>query len=298
MDLQKQGRKFQTMTYKRFSSLDRQAAIKILSDRYKNNIITTSHIAVECAKNNWTYRISSDIFPLLTYKLANISWHELPNTNDLDFLLLNLNATIKSRSLRISCHPDQFNVLASENQDAVDRTIVELEHHAWLMTQLGTEKSHNFPINIHINATKGNTADIADRFAKNFDRLSDDVKSRLVIENEDKGIWNVKNICEYIQSRIKIPITFDYLHHECNSGGISQEDAFQMCIETWDTKPLFHYSESLPNQKNPRKHADFPIKRIEAYNRDIDVDMEFKMKDLAIRQYENLFLNMDDIYYG
>jgi len=54
---------------------------------------------------------------------------------------------------------------------------------------------------------------------------------------------------------------------------------------TWPTKPLFHYSENIPDHPNPRKHADYASKTFNTYGLDFDVDMELKMKDKAIAQY-------------
>ena len=56
--------KFQTMTFKRFSSLPREKALSTLGDRILNNMIVTNEIIKHCHKHNFTYRISSDLFPL------------------------------------------------------------------------------------------------------------------------------------------------------------------------------------------------------------------------------------------
>ena len=53
--------------------------------------------------------------------------------------------------MRVSYHPGPFNVLASENQSVVTKTIYELNQHAELMDLMGLDKSHYYPINIHIN---------------------------------------------------------------------------------------------------------------------------------------------------
>jgi UV DNA damage endonuclease len=182
---------------------------------------------------------------------------------------------------RISNHPDQFNVLASENKTAVESTIRELNFQSWLMDSLNIPANYNYPINIHLNCSSGNHDDIAKRFWENFDKLDDNTKKRLVLEVEDKGAWNAEKLCEYFGS--KIPITFDYLHHLCNPGSISEEKAYNRCYDTWNGHlPLFHYSESQPNQNNPRKHADWATSLPNTYQSNADIDFEFKMKDLAI----------------
>jgi UV DNA damage repair endonuclease len=67
---------------------------------------------------------------------------------------------------------------------------------------------------------------------------------------------------------------------------LPEQDAVNMCWETWQTKPLFHYSESAPGN-NPRKHADYAENSFETYGLEFDIDMELKMKDKAIQMYTN-----------
>ena len=71
--LAEQGHKFQTMTYHRFSSLSRDEAIATVSARTLNNIRVTYKILQHCAEQGWGYRVSSNLFPLLTYDVAELS---------------------------------------------------------------------------------------------------------------------------------------------------------------------------------------------------------------------------------
>lgn len=67
LGLQQKGYSFQSMTFKRFDSLERTEAVNILTDRILNNLNVTLEILKDCHKNGWAYRFSSSIFPLLTY---------------------------------------------------------------------------------------------------------------------------------------------------------------------------------------------------------------------------------------
>jgi UV DNA damage repair endonuclease len=60
-----------------------------------------------------------------------------------------------------------------------------------------------------------------------------------------------------------------------------------MCYDTWQTRPLFHYSESRVGN-NPRAHADYAENVFDNYGLEFDVDMELKSKDLAIEKYEKI----------
>jgi UV DNA damage endonuclease len=292
LGLEAKGHKFQTMTYNRFSQLSRDVAVKTLSERYLNNIQVLRAILLECVKNGWCYRANTDMFPLMTLLAAGLTWDELPNRRLLDRCLDECAKIVVDNNLRISCHPDQFNVLASSNLDAVERTIVELNHHGWVMNRLGAQKNYDSPINIHINGSQGEVDELANRFAVNFARLNDDVRCRLVVENEDKGLWNVSNILRFSEIT-KIPVTFDYLHHQCNNDGMSEADAFARCATTWQNhRPLFHYCETLPGQDNRRKHADVPTVVPDVYGFDVDLDYEFKHKDKALMRARKPVLDL------
>ena len=130
MELKEQGYSFQTMTFKRFSSLPREEALGILCDRIINNLHVTNESIKYCAEKEYCYRISSDLFPLMTYQKANIDWEELPNYQDIECAFDMLYKTVQESNVRISCHPSEFNVLASLDENAVDRTITELNFYS------------------------------------------------------------------------------------------------------------------------------------------------------------------------
>ena len=279
-----EGSKFQTMTWHRFSQLDRDEAISIVSERTLNNLRVTRKIIEQCYFSGWGYRVSSNLFPLLTYDVAELKLEDYPDYADIMDTLADCAYIIKSKGVRISCHPDQFNVLASEGKHNVAKTIKELNHHGWLMDMLGAPRDYRAPINIHVNNTKGDPADIAARFMANLAKCDDSVQSRLVVENEDKGIWTPKLLAEHFN----IPITYDNLHHKCLPDGLTAEAAFKLCYRTWHRTgyftPLFHYSESHPDKSNPRSHADMPVSKPDDYGMSfpVDYDIELKSKDDAI----------------
>ena len=282
-ELKEQGHKFQTMTWKRFNQLlvsDGEAhALNELGKRWLNNVEVTRLCIEHCHNNGWGYRVSSSLFPVLTHPEFMYTVHDVPQYDEIMQEFVEIVMYNEIWQVRLSTHPDQFNVLASENQASVDKTIRELNHQGWVMDMLGCERSYYNPINIHVNCTKGELDDIACRFMSNLNKCDQSVQSRLVVENEDKGCWTVDNLTKYFN----IPITYDNLHDKCNPS-IANPSASNMaaCAVTWGSvKPLFHYSESMPDQKNPRKHADMPTD-CPATDR-YDFDIELKSKDKAIR---------------
>jgi len=150
------------------------------------------------------------------------------------------------------------------------------------MDQLGCQRNYYNPMNIHVNCTKGDLADIAARFMSNLNKTDQSVQSRLTVEVEDKGCWHAENLCEHFD----IPVVFDNLHNQCNSSSLSELDAALLCESTWNgIKPVFHLSESHPDKPNPRCHADMPtfVPLISSLV-DADYDLEYKNKDAAIRE--------------
>lgn len=278
--------KFQTMTYKRFSSLPREEALSILGDRILNNMETTNEIIEHCYRHNLTYRISSDLFPLVTYDAANIELSDLPNYDDIQDSFDILEDTINRTGVRISCHPSEFNVLASTNTAAVDKTITELNFYSSFMDRIGCPADYRSPMNLHIHNKSGDYDSIISRFVNSFNLLDPNCRKRLVIENDDKmNCWSVRELINIFHPKTNIPITFDYLHHACHPDGLSEEEAIRACHATWgDYTPLFHYSESRPGN-NPRAHSDYADKPFNTYDLDFDLDFELKMKDHAISRY-------------
>jgi len=290
LELKDQGYSFQTMTYKRFSSLPRQEALNILSERILNNLQVTNETIRYCGTNGWAYRVSSDLFPLITYDLANVSLDDLPNHDEIQDEFDNIEQTIIDTGVRISAHPSEYNVLASTNQEAVDKTITELNFFSSFFDRIGLPASYDCPMNIHIQNKNGSYDEIIGRFITNFNRLDKTCQQRIVIENDDKaGCWSVDELVTIFHPRTNIPITFDYLHHKCYANGLDEETAINRCHETWHGyTPLFHYSESAPGN-NPRKHADYATQPIDTYGLDFHLDFEIKQKDLAIKKYQELY---------
>lgn len=282
--------KFQKITFKRFNELPREEALEILGDRILNNMIVTNETIKYCHANDLCYRMSSDLFPLITYDAAGVDLCDLPNHDDIQDAFDLIEQTIKSTGVRISAHPSEFNVLASKNQAAVDKTIDELNFYSSFMDRIGCPADHNSPMNLHIHNKDGNYDEIIARFLGNFSRLDDNCRARLAIENDDKaGCWSVKELIEQFHSKINIPITFDYLHHKCHPDSLDEKTAFNLCHQTWKTIPLFHYSESKEGN-NPRAHADFAVNRFEIYQ-ECDIDFELKSKDKAISKYKEIMNN-------
>ena len=290
LKLKEQGFGHQTMTFKRFNSLPREEALSTLGDRILNNLVTTRKTIEFCGQNDYVYRVSSDIFPLITYDEANVSLEDLPNHDEIQDEFDNISQTITSTNVRVSCHPSEFNSLSSLSDKVVEKTITELNFYSSFFDRIGLPANTLSPMNLHVHNNNGTREEISRRFYGNFKRLDENCQARLTIENDDKlNCWSVRELVDIFYPITRIPICFDYLHHKCHPNNLKEVEAINMCYDTWQTRPLFHYSESRIGN-NPRAHAEYAENLFDNYGLEFDIDMELKGKDLAIEKYESLFL--------
>lgn len=238
------------------------------------------------------FRIGSDVFPWGN----KLDVYQFPHFKQIAQVLARCGKFIADHNMRITTHPGPFNLLASPNESVVVNTIKDLEMHALLFDLMNLSRTPFNKINIHVGATYGDKVSAAATWCKNFSRLSDGVRSRLTIENDDKAsMFSVKDLHELIHTPTGIPITFDYHHHMFNSGDLSTETALKLAVSTWrDVKPATHYSESKSVHENnasinPRAHSDFISNKIDTYGLDVDVMIEAKAKELALLKYRTLY---------
>lgn len=278
--LAEQGHKFRTMTFKSFSSKERTESLEKLSGIIINNFQTSEKIVKHCAANKIRgYRLSSDLTPVIKHPDVMLALEDLPNYNDIEESIKDLSLAIKETGIRVSAHPSEYITLTSDDDVKVQHSLIDLELHAEIFDRLELSKSYYNPLNIHIRK-EGDAKDLSGTFIKNFERLSESVKSRLVLENNDTGnTWTVKNLKKYIYNDYGIPVTFDNLHHEMLNHDVSHKDAFFEAYSTWNCTPIFHYSEG---KNGTRAHKDMAENLPVHYNEDVLFDVELKSKDYAI----------------
>jgi len=267
----------------------------------KEGISRSSDLALQNAKDlveiiKWNerngfklFRMSSDLVPWASeFKLS-----DMPDYEKFSNVLKGAGTLAKNYGQRITSHPGPFNVLVSPNERVVENTIKDLSIHGEHFDLMGLERSHYNPINIHCNGVYGDKQSAMDRFCKNFERLPESVRSRLVVENDDKAsMYSVKDLM-YLHERIGIPITFDYHHHKFNTGGLTEQEALELAMSTWGNyKPLVHYSESRQLEEEGVKaqaHSDYIYSEINTYGHSLDIEVEAKMKELTVLDYLSNF---------
>jgi UV DNA damage endonuclease len=273
--------KFRTTTAAAMSRINRTDALTKLSELCLHNAQSLMSALQYCHNHGiGAFRIHSGLFPIGTHPQCGYDLADLPDSERIDETLEACRAFSTSEDIRTSFHPDQFVVLNSTRPEVVASSIKELEHHGELAERVGADV-----INIHAGGVYGDRAAALDRLAANIDRLSERVRSRLTLENDDKSYAPVHlvPVCWHEQ----IPLVYDVHHHRCLPDGFSVHEATEMALTTWDREPLFHISSPKSGWSGPtpeRHHdyvdaSDFPR---EWLNLDITVDIEAKAKEQAV----------------
>lgn len=222
------------------------------------------------------FRISSDIIPFASHPICQIDWAGYFKST-----LQEIGAMIRDNNLRISMHPDQFVIINSTNRDIVQRSVAELQYHATFLDTLGLDKTAK--IQIHVGGLYGNKALAVKTFCENYNDLPQNIKKRLVIENDDR-LFSIAD-CYDIHKKTAIPIIFDNLHHQCLSNQLDLITAFEMANNTWRTEDgimMVDYSSQEPNAKKG-KHAEtidlHDFKNFLQTTKKFDFDIMLEIKD-------------------
>ena len=233
------------------------------------------------------FRMSSQIFPWMSYYQLD----ELPDYEAIcDYLYMAGDEA--SGKQRLTFHPGHFNVLGSPNPTVVNKTIKELNQHSEIMNIMGLSRTHYNKINIHIGGAYGDKQATLDRWINNYHKLCFSTQERLTVENDDKAsMFSVKELYEGIYKKIGVPIVFDFYHHKFCTGGLTEQEALELALSTWNgITPCTHYSESrrkeqLDESIKAQAHSDLVYKEIPTYGNEFDCVIEAKHKEMAVLNY-------------
>lgn len=220
----------------------RDVATQRLWDLMKHNIESVRLLVKrvgELDESLRMVRLSSDVLPV--YTEANWSWfwkqpdvrayceREFRKVGDL----------ARSSGVRLSMHPGQFTVLASDDPGIVDRSIDEFEYHATMARYMGYGKQfQDFKINVHIAGRQGPAGILAA-----YQRLSPEARNMLTIENEENA-WGLDDCLGLADT---VPIVLDVHHHWVKTGEYIQPTDARVArvIDSWrGVRPVIHYSYS------------------------------------------------------
>lgn len=241
------------------------------------------------------FRISSDIIPFGSHEVNTHEWWK-----DYEMELAGLGSRIRSAGMRVSMHPGQYTVLNSPDEGVVGRCIADLVYHARFLDALGVDSSNK--IILHIGGVYGDRESALKRFEDNWQGLPDQVKRRLVVENDEKCF----NISEVLQLgiRLGIPVVYDNLHSSINppaTGPVDHTGWIRNCKPTWkpeDGRQKIHYSQqSAKGQKGAHSNTIHIRPFLEFYNdiREFDPDIMLEVKDKNISALKCINCTADDV---
>jgi len=185
-------------------------------------------------------RLGSDVLPVYTQHEWSYYWRKPDVVAYAEREFAKVGATARALDVRLSMHPGQFTVLASDNPEIVDRSVEEFEYHTDVIRWMGYGKQfQDFKCNVHISGRQG-PAGI--KHAVN-NRLSPEARNTITIEN-DENKWGIDASLELVDT---CALVLDIHHHWCREGEyIRPTDArFARVIDSWrGVRPVIHYSYS------------------------------------------------------
>jgi len=255
-------------------------------------------------------RLGSDVLPVYTEPTWSYFWRKDDVRAYCEKHFRPVGDLARKLDVRLSMHPGQFTVLASDNPDIVERSIEEFEYHVDVARWMGFGQQYqDFKINVHISGRKG-PAGIIDVYP----RLSTEARNTITIEN-DENSWGIEASLEL---RKHLALVLDIHHHWVKTGEYIRptDDRFSRIVDSWrGVRPVIHYSvsredllvdhdiDTLPDmeklleqgykKQKLRAHSDFMWNRAVndwalSFRDTADIMVESKAKNLAsIKLFES-----------
>jgi UV DNA damage repair endonuclease len=184
-------------------------------------------------------RLGSDVLPVYTEPTWSYFWRKPDVRQYCEKHFAHVGAKARELDVRLSMHPGQFTVLASDNPDIVNRSIEEFEYHVDVARWMGYGRQfQDFKINVHIAGRQGPAGII-----NVLPRLSEEARKTITIENDEMS-WGIDASLELAEH---VALVLDIHHHWVNSGEYiyPTDDRFTRIVDSWrGVRPVIHYSVS------------------------------------------------------
>jgi UV DNA damage endonuclease len=222
-------------------------------------------------------RISSDILPVYTEPSWSYFWRQADVRSYAERAFRQVGDLARANDVRLSFHPGQFTVLASDNPDIVNRSIEEFEYHADMVRWMGFGKQfQDFKINVHI-AGRAGPAGIKNVLG----RLTPEARNCITIENDEVS-WGLDASLELCND---LALVLDIHHHWVKTGEYIEptDDRFKRVIDSWrGVHPVIHYSVS---------REDVLVGNCAATRPDMELLLESGHKKAKLRAHSNFYWN-------
>ena len=265
-------------------------------------------------------RLGSNQIPMATEPTWRYLWDDANNQRILEDGFAKVGQLAKDLDVRISFHPGQFCVLASDKPDVVKRSLDEFEYHANMARWMGYgQEFMDMKLNIHISGRLG-----AEGIINILPKLSPEARNTIAIENDE--------MCHGLDESLKLEkhlaLVLDIHHHWIRDEEYIQADdeRIERIIDSWrGVRPTLHYSYSrdewlpepslfesgsrhttmhdLPSlldlgckKQKLRAHSDFyPNEKVNewalSFFDNFDIQCEAKAKNLASEQLYLQYIN-------
>lgn len=186
-------------------------------------------------------RISSDILPVYTEASWRYFYQDTAFRQELAQRFAAIGELARANDVRLSFHPGQFCVIASDRPDVVERSIEEFEYHVDMARWMGYGKTwhdHGFKINVHISGKQGPAGIVAA-----MPKLTPEARNLITIEN-DENSWGLDASLELVDH---VALVLDVHHHWVKTGEYisADDDRVKRICDSWQgVRPTMHYSVS------------------------------------------------------
>lgn len=228
------------------------------------------------------FRMSSDIIPFGSGGANRLPWDSIYKER-----LAGMGRLALAEGMRLSMHPGQYTVLNSPRAEVRDAAVEDLAYHGRFMDAMGLPAAHK--IILHGGGGYGDKRGAAEAFCRNFALLPESVRTRLVLENDER-IFNIRDILD-MAGRIGVPVVFDVLHHRVNPPEEPRKDAewIRLAGETWkidDGPQKIHYSQQDAGKKPGAHSATIDLEAFLGFAAGLeglapDIMLEVKDKNLS-----------------
>ena len=222
-------------------------------------------------------RLGSDVLPVYTQPDWSYFWKLPTVVSYCEQSFARVGELARSLDVRLSMHPGQFTVLASDNDDIVERSIEEFEYHTDVIRWMGYGKTfQDFKCNVHISGRKGPQGII-----DVLPRLSPEARNTITIEN-DENKWGLEHSLELVDH---CALVLDIHHWWCREGDYIQptDDRFARVIDSWrGVRPVIHYSVS---------REDVLVNHVKGKKPNMEVLLEQGYKKAKLRAHSDYMWN-------
>jgi len=199
-------------------------------------------------------RISSDILPVYTQADWCYFWRRTDVVAYCERHFREVGDIARRHNVRLSFHPGQFTVLASDNEGIVQRSIEEFEYHVDMARWMGFgQQFQDLKINVHISGRQG-----PEGIRRAYGRLSPEARNTITIENEENS-WGLDD-CLTISDLV--PIVLDIHHHWIREGEyiLPSDDRVSKVVDSWrGLRPTMHYSVSREDYLVEHDQSTAPV---------------------------------------